>query len=256
MKNNWIGKMLPVVTAVGSVVGVGLSVYLAIKETPNYLVVKEELEPFDKDVKGNVREFVRSYKKTITMSLITTGLIVGSSILNHKQQAALLALYKLQDVKGLEYKEKIKEFFGPEKELEARNSKNEIEVVPDSDALLFREPITNTFFWATPYEILYAKYYINRILAIRGHACLNEFLELVGAQQTMEGEDFGWQLGKLYPTESDYYCEWIDISYDECTLDSEDSDLLPYPELTTNDSPSTYYELYITAKPVEGYKEL
>lgn len=84
-----------------------------------------------------------------------------------------------------------------------------------SSPLIFYEPVSNQIIHATEYDILYAKYHLNRNFALRGIASVNEFLAFLDTMPYNRSADsWGWN--------ADYFIDcgmipWIDIYYVDAT---------------------------------------
>ena len=88
-------------------------------------------------------------------------------------------------------------------------------------------------------EVMDAEYHLNRNLALRDYASLNEFYEFLGLPPTTDGEKLGWN---LYIGPEIYGYSWVDFYHELCD-DTDDPD-----------APS-YYAIHMPFAPHQGFTE-
>lgn len=152
----------------------------------------------------------------------TIACILGSNALNKKQIASLTAGYMALGKAYQEYRQKVIENFGIEKEAEIHNQIKE-EKLPEvrekmeKEKLLCYEPISKRYFHATEIELTDAFYNANRYFALNGELSMNDFTSyLPGLDFTPEWDTLGW-CAEYLANEWEYY--WIDFNYYKQTTD-------------------------------------
>ena len=108
-----------------TVVGIGgsiSSVIFAIKATPKAMQLIEERKKKEEKEKLTMLETVDTCWKVYTPTALTlvtaVGCVIGANCMNLKKQAALLGLYSAQGELMKDYKKKVIDAIGPEKEKE------------------------------------------------------------------------------------------------------------------------------------------
>ena len=200
-----------ILTCVSAAGVVAVAVFSAKAATKAQTIIEAEEEKCEK---VNGRELKTSeivkiaapcYIPTILLCTVTIAALIGSDILNKKQQAALVAAYTALSRTYKDYREKAKDLYGDE-----ADSVIEDAVMEDrhSDKITFYEEFRDEFFERTIEEVLQAEYHLNRNFALRGYACLNEFYEFLGLPKTDVGDILGWAMdwGECF-----YGYSWVDF---------------------------------------------
>lgn len=194
----------------------------------------EELTFFEK-----VKVAAPVYIPTVLITGSTITCIFGANVLNQKHQASLTSMYMFLDSSYKEYRCKIKELYGPDADLAARNAmirersnKKELEDRLYFEKELFYDELSERFFEKSMEEVKDAEYQLNRMLAMDGEVSLNMFYELLGIEVTEIGETIGWTLD--VPAEN--CCGWIDFYHDLVTSEDNDPDFREFYKLRISDS--------------------
>lgn len=195
---------------VGTSVLTAISTKKAVEKTINQEFTKEE----------KIKIYAKEYVPSILMGATTIGCIIGANIINAKAQASLASAYGVLDRSYKEYRKKVEEIVGEEKEKEIRAAMakeyfdlSEVPNPENSDTLIFFDEISNRFFFRTMIEVADAEYHFNRNLALRGYAPLNEFYDFLGLEPTEYGNSVGWNLDTAYEF---YGYQWVDFEHQLC----------------------------------------
>lgn len=159
------------------------------------------------------------YAPSVTLGALSLGCLVGSNRILNTRNAGLMAAYATLEKGFDEYRARVLEEAGPEKERELRYAKG-VEHIKNEDGttttvLAKKNPdvvgkvgasIYARFFdehspnWSrTPaYNQMFIRCqqnYANDLLRARGHLFLNEVYDMLGLPRSMEGQVVGWVLG-------------------------------------------------------------
>lgn len=225
------GTVLAMAASVG-VVATAIETGRATTKAKHLLAVDEALRTYNEDEHGIVEEpptkkkIVQTCWKAYVPAMILGGgtivCILGSNALNKKQIASLTAGYMALGKAYQEYRQKVIENFGIEKEAEIHDQIKE-EKLPEvrekmeEEKLLCYEPISKRYFHATEIELTDAFYNANRYFALNGELSMNDFTSyLPGLDFTPEGDTLGW-CAEYLANEWEYY--WIDFNYYKQTTD-------------------------------------
>lgn len=208
-------------------IGASVGVVLTAIETGKATIKAEKLlelnaaEP-DYTTKEKVKECWKFYLPATALGVGTIACILGSNALNKKQIASLTAGYMALGKAYQEYRQKVIENIGIEKEAEIQDQIKE-EKLPEvrekmeEEKLLCYEPISKRYFHATEVELADAFYNANRYFALNGMLSMNDFSSyLPGLDFTPEGDELGW-CAEYLANEWEYY--WIDFNYFKQTTD-------------------------------------
>lgn len=212
-----------ILTCVGGVGVVG-TVMLAVKATPKAVSLLQEA----KEEKGEeltklekVKVAGPVYIPTVVVGTATLVCIFGANILNKKQQANLASAYALLDTSYKEYKKKVQDMYGGEaaNQIKAELAKDKYENVDievSDDEILFYDEFSERYFTATKLKVKEAEYRLNRDLAMRDWAYLNDWYEHLGVDPVEYGEELGWSSGG---NSEMYWQAWIDFNHHKVTMD-------------------------------------
>lgn len=212
--------------------GVAATAVTAVKATPKAMRLLEKAT----DEKGEeltkletVQIAGPSYIPSIVIGASTIACIFGANVLNKQQQAALASAYALADRSYKEYRNKVKEMLGEETDIHIREAivkdkrKDTDAYVPGYNSIdtsgetcLFYEEYRGAYFEATMAAVLNAEYHFNRNFAMREYACLNEFYDFLGLEQTDFGDTMGWSSWQMM---EEYEAHWIDFNHRLVTLE-------------------------------------
>lgn len=207
-----------ILTGVG-IVGVAATAVTAVKVTPKALILLEA-EKKKKGEKLTKLETIKvagpAYIPSIIIGVSTITCIFGANYLNQRQQASLASAYALLDRSYREYRNKVKELYG-ESEVQTEIAKDHYdeEDTPEDDGKeLFYDTYSKRYFRSTIEEVQRAEYYLNRNIATRDYAYLNEFYEMLGLEP-IEAE-LGWSSGGNI---EGYWKTWVDFTHELVTMD-------------------------------------
>lgn len=232
-------KNSPTIFFVGGVVGVVGATVLACKATlkledvlDEQEVVEDTIKHFDnpkyseedraKDLfKTKVKtagKVAKLYAPAATVGLISVAALTGSHVALNRRNAAIMAAYSALDKGFNEYRDRVREELGEEKDLEFRHgSETILETVIGEDekaktvehtvappgmpsiyARYFDEASKN---WQrqADYNNLFLnsqQNYANDLLRSRGHIFLNEVYDMLGLPRSKAGAVVGWVMSK------------------------------------------------------------
>lgn len=208
-------------------IGASVGVVLTAIETGKASIKTEKLIEMNSaepayTMKEKVQDCWKFYLPAAALGAGTIACILGSNALNKKQIASLTAGYMALGKAYQEYRQKVIENFGIEKEAEIHDQIKE-EKLPEvrekmeEEKLLCYEPISKRYFHATEIELTDAFYNANRYFALNGELSMNDFTSyLPGLDFTPEGDTLGW-CAEYLANEWEYY--WIDFNYYKQTTD-------------------------------------
>lgn len=213
-----------ILTCLGGAGVIATSVMAAIATPKAIELVK--LAEKEKEEKLTKTEVVLTaapvYAPAIITGVATIACIFGANAFNKRQQASLVSAYALLDNSYKEYKKKVDEMYGEDagrrvRSEIAKDSYEENEVtVKYSEKQLFYDLFSDRYFESTIETVQRAEYRINRHLATRDYAYLNEFYEELGIEPIEAGYQLGWSTGLCYAA---YWQNWIDFTHEKAVLD-------------------------------------
>lgn len=201
-----------ILTAIG-VAGMAMSVVFAITATPKALqhIEKEKDEKKTDDLSKT--EIVKATWKCYVPAAVTfaasTACIVGASKINFERNAALATAYTLSETAMMEYKKKVIEEVGKEKEndIQTKATSEKIEGSPSvinqmfvsggSDVRCYDE-LSNTYFLTTVDKLDKAVNELNRRMRDENYISLNDFYYEVGIEPNGLGDMLGWNIDDGY----------------------------------------------------------
>lgn len=139
-------------------------------------------------------------------AVITVGCIVGASKANTRQTAVVTAAYTITEKAFEEYKEKVIEKFGENKEQAVRdeiaqdrvnNTSAQNVIVAGSGNVLCFEEYTGRYFQSDMETLRKAQNTVNAKMMGEMWATLSDFYYLIGLPQTSYSSDMGWADGRL-----------------------------------------------------------
>lgn len=149
--------------------------------------------------KKNVKEIAKCYVPTAVAGAFTLACIFGAN----KSHLRLEALMGTALAGAYEYRDKVKEVIGKEKEKDiynehqkAKASKEMNEKLPpweaDSGKMWCYEPISKQYFQTTMEKLLWAELILNKELNSTWGIRFNKYLKLIGCKPYKHGEQIGW----------------------------------------------------------------
>lgn len=212
-----------ILTCVGAV-GVVATAVTAVKATPKAMMLLEEAEEI-KEAELTTFEKVKvagpAYIPSVLIGVSTISCIFGANVLNKKNQASLASAYAFLDTSYKEYKKKVADMLGEDAESEIRESiakdhYKEQEIVVEDDKRLYYDECSGRYFNATKEEVLAAEYEVNRLMATRGYALLNDFYANLGLGRMDPGDTLGWSIEAGYEF---YGYQWVEFEHTPVTMD-------------------------------------
>lgn len=223
-------KHSPTIMFTGGIVGVVTSTVLACKATlklPEALTeMSAELdevkyhtdEPDQKDIAyvyaKNIGYIAKLYAPAAVVGVVSISALTGSHIALNKRNAGLTAAYAAVAKAYSEYRERVSEEFGEQRELDIyhaasaeklknENGKEETVNIADPNkwspyARFFDECSPN---WQKNAEVnrLFVQCqqnYANHLLHARGHVFLNEIYDMLGLERSKAGAVVGWVISE------------------------------------------------------------
>ena len=225
-----VSKHTPEILTAAGVIGMATTTILAVKATPKALkLIDEEVNRQnrklleDAEKSGNEeRAQISKLKPTETIKVawkpyipvmisgaVSAACIIGANSVNARRQAALYSAYKLSETAFSEYKEKVVETVGEEKEKEIREKVAEERVsnlVFHEDGVvhtgngntLFFDPISKTVFRSSQNAIEKAINNLNWKMTNGNepYISLAEFYDEINLPPYALGEEIGWRTDK------------------------------------------------------------
>lgn len=164
------------------------------------------------DVDFPIREQIRAvwplYIPAAGTAALTITCIIVANRIGTRRAAAIAAAYTVSEKAFEEYREKIIEKLGANKERAARDelsqdrmdrnpaSKNEVVITGGGDVLCY-ETYTGRYFRSSMEDIKKAQNDLNYRIINSTYASLNDFYDLLGLDHVSIGEEVGWSSDKL-----------------------------------------------------------
>jgi hypothetical protein len=157
---------------------------------------------------------VKLYGPSITLGACSIACIVGANGIMRKRNVALAAAYKGLESTFSEYRKRVAEEIGDDKELDIRRGFREEEVTDEkgkkhkvvtvnpngkSQYARFFDELNKNWEKTAEYNLLFVRCqqnYANDILHARGHLFLNEVYDMLGIAHSQAGAVVGWIIGK------------------------------------------------------------
>lgn len=167
---------------------------------PHALVVHESLTKPE-----IVKTVWKCYIPAVISGVASIACLLGSHSVNAKRNAALATAYKLSETALNEYREKVVEEIGEEKEKVIRDkvaqkhldekpvSKSEV-IVTGTGKQLCYDGISGRYFESDIQTIRAAVNKINETMVYEMYAALNDFYNEIGLSNTDMGDELGWNL--------------------------------------------------------------
>lgn len=200
-------------------VGVITTAVMAAKATPKALYLLEVQEEYKEETYGEsltrFEKFITiipAYLPTILMGSATMACILGADRISKEREAMLISAYSYLNVSYKEYKDKVKEIFGEDKEKEVRAAiarDHYIHSENIDDNITIYDEYGKRYFQTTMKKFKDAIYDINKMYNFTGEMTLNNFYEFFDIDPIPGGDILGWSAMK------DLECcgiSWIDIN--------------------------------------------
>ena len=185
------------------------STVLAVKATPKAIELMEkrkaELEVEKLPGVEIVKTTWKCYIPAAASGVTAVACLIGSSSVNASRNAALATAYKLSETALSEYRDKVIETIGEEKEKTVLEKVTEERV--KNDPVTNKEVLVTGHGTSLCYDSHFGRYFeydmdaikraeneINRQLVTDMYASLNDFYSLVGLEHVDAGDQLGWNL--------------------------------------------------------------
>lgn len=197
-----------ILTALG-ISGVITTSYLASKA--GYDMARDEDADPHASLKEKVQRHWKLYIPTAISGSFTIGCIIGASKSTGKRTAAAVAAYSVTERAFSEYKEKVVEQIGAEKEQKLRDAlaEKKIEerpvskevIVVGTGHVLCCELYTRRYFYSDMESLRKAQNDINALIINTSYVTLNEFYDLIDLNYTSESGHMGWDSDRMVELE-------------------------------------------------------
>ena len=200
-----------ILTGIG-IAGMITTTVLAVKATPKAIRLIEEA----KEEKGEdltkaetVKSCWKAYIPAAATCIASTACLIGASSVSIRRNAMLATAYKLSETAFSEYKEKVVETIGDEKEKIVREkvseerikknpiTKNEV-IMTDYGDTQFYETLSGRYFKSDIEQIKKVVNYLNKDMLqdMFGTISLNEFYDELELERIDLGDELGWRVDK------------------------------------------------------------
>jgi hypothetical protein len=184
--------------AVTGVITTAILTGKAAYKTGQYVAdLEEELTP-----REVAREVYKDYIPAAAMGIVTAACIIGANSIHSRRQAALMSAYSLVDTAFHEYKDKVVEEMGKNREQKVYDDIAQERVAADKPSheviitgeggVLCLDMFSGRYFRNDMQTIRAAVNDINYKLNNDAYASLNDFWRLIGLPATDVGEELGW----------------------------------------------------------------
>lgn len=207
----WFVDHAPAIFTGFAIVGTATTTALAVEATPAAMDQLEAayLEKGDKlDKKEVIKAAWKCYIPAAVSGTLTIGCIVAANYAHIRKETAMAAMASFFEKRYLDYKDKVIELDGPDKdkEIEVNLAKDHLAKNPPSkeiihsDEILCYEPNTKQTFISNKTEMMWAELTANKILSMEERVTLNQILALFpdADHNKEEGKHIGWWLDESY----------------------------------------------------------
>jgi len=168
----------------------------------------------------------RAYAPAIGVGVLSIFALTGSHIILTKRNAGLTAAYALLDKTFRQYRARVQEELGVDKETELRYALTDREVFDDAtgEAKTVRDRMTSGTLYARLFDetnqnwnpqhqynqmfLASQQQYCNDKLRAQGHLFLNEVYDMLGMERSKEGAVVGWIYDKCDDHQGDNYVDF------------------------------------------------
>jgi hypothetical protein len=160
------------------------------------------------------RDFAKLYAPAVGLGLVSVGLLTGAHVVLTKRNVALTAAYAAVDKAFKEYRARVVDEYGQEKDKELLFGKREKEIVEEGEHGHEVKTVSR-FAGKSMYARIFDEYnehwspstetvrlflqcqqnYANNMLQARGYLFLNDVYELLGMEHSTAGQVVGWVVG-------------------------------------------------------------
>lgn len=200
-----VGDNSPVILSAVAVVGVVATAYLAAKAAPkaNLDILNHASESAEAlDLLDKTLLTYKYYIPAVATGAATIACIIGANTISSKRSAALASAYGLTELAFKEYRDKVVETVGENKETKIHDEvmKDIVERHPISDNAiiitgqrsLFMDSFARQYTETDMETVRRAVNDINEQCINNMYASLNDFYNLIGIPASQVGEEVGW----------------------------------------------------------------
>jgi len=196
----------PAILAGGAVVGVVGTAYLTGRASFKAAHQLAETSPAPETLKEKTRHVWRHYIPAGICGVVTIACVVGSTKIGHRKFLAAAAAYSVTEQAYSQYKEKVVEQLGENKERAIRDeiAKDNVLKNPPKPGLVVSgkgvvccEEYTMRYFESDMESLRHAENQLNAKLLRHDVANLDDFYYLVGLSPTQYSADIGWMSSRL-----------------------------------------------------------
>lgn len=212
--SNTLSKHSPEILQGLGIAGMIGCTILAVAATPKALKLIEEKKK-EKDVEKltpveTVKTAWKPYAPAFAVGVTSVACLVGASSVNYRRNAALTAAYKLSETAFTEYREKVVDVIGKEKEKEVKDeiAKDHVEKNPVSKSTviltgrgndLCMDGFSKRYFYS---DINYIEKVVNELnrqmlYDICGYVSLNDFYDELDIEHMDIGDSIGWNTANM-----------------------------------------------------------
>ena len=195
-----------ILTAMG-VSGVITTSYFTAKATKQACGMLESEDPY-MPFKERAKIVWKCYIPAGVSGVVTIGCIIGASKSNARRTAAAVTAYSVTEKAFSEYKEKVVEEFGKNKEEKVREAiaQDHVEKNPPGSSevimigtgqVLCCELYTHRYFKSDMEALRKAQNDINAMIVNGLYVTLDEFYDLIGLTHTSSSNELGWDSDRL-----------------------------------------------------------
>jgi hypothetical protein len=240
MLNKFIRKDKQFLLNFAAVVGVGLTMATAIRDTTKACkLIDEKMSNIEK-----IKRTWRCYIPSGSIALTTMLCIIYSDYTTMNQKVALLQALTAAQNRYSNLRNSVDISTSPQtrdeilKKAVKQNVPKDI-YIDRTGEKIFYEEYTCKFFTSTIDNVLKAEYMFNKQLSIVGHATLNDFYKMLGIKGTEAGEYLGWSVYDGYYGASTT-SPWVDFEHSKM----EDDEGVEYYHLNYSNQPIVNYDMF------------
>lgn len=188
----------------------------ALKVSSEHYTVKDHANENRMIRLAMTRDIAKLYALPVGLGVVAIGLLTGAHITLNKRNAAVIAAYNLLDQGFKEYRGRVREEFGDEKDRELFFGVKEKEIVEEGEHghevkrikrasgihSVYARPFTKdgNECWSDSalnnrYFLQSQQNYLNDLLQSRGHVFLNDAYDLLKMERSIAGSQVGWVKG-------------------------------------------------------------
>lgn len=159
-------------------------------------------------------DIIKLYAPAVSLGVASIGCIISAQGIMQKRNAALAAAYTVVEKGFSEYRKRVEEALGEDKERELRygiqteeftnNKTGKVKTITHFDPnavsiyARFFDELSDSWSRTPEYNLLFLKsqqQYANDLLHARGHVFLNEVYDSLGIPRSQAGQVVGWVIG-------------------------------------------------------------